>query len=441
MVIGFMDQRLENAKKIKQLEATPLYNSMAPAEQGFLIEKALEFNLSFQQFVKLTEISIDLHMWGLGGVKTFWEKFEPKTKDNLPQIKRKIFSQITQEYQKVQSDSKIYNFDNILKNNYQKLTNVDLKSVEITSNKKILGECPVSSEKTLCCNLMTLDAVENCGFECSYCSIQSFYPHNKIFYKKSLLSKLQAFNFEKEKIYHIGTGQSSDSLFIGNQGGVLDQLMIFAKENPNIILEFKTKSKNINYFLKNDIPKNVIVTWSLNPDSIIKTEEISTASLGDRLKAAKALSKKRILIGFHFHPMIYSHNHQAEYKKIAQDIQYQFRPEQIAMISIGTLTFTKPTIRAIRKKKIYSNILKIKLVEASGKLSYPEDIKIELFKNLYDSFSKEWKENVFFYLCMEKKELWPKIFGKGYQNNKEFEKSLTSAYMKKIDHLSAHCQS
>ena len=44
-----------------------------------------------------------------------------------------------------------------------------------------LGLCPVASEKEArCCNLLTLDAVESCGFDCSYCSIQSFYNQKKV---------------------------------------------------------------------------------------------------------------------------------------------------------------------------------------------------------------------------------------------------------------------
>ncbi len=49
---------------------------------------------------------------------------------------------------------------------------------------KILGKCPVASVKTRCCNLLTLDAAKNCGFDCSYCSIQSFYNQNKIAFDK-----------------------------------------------------------------------------------------------------------------------------------------------------------------------------------------------------------------------------------------------------------------
>ena len=39
---------------------------------------------------------------------------------------------------------------------------------------KVFGQCPVASEKTVCCNLMTIDAIQGCSLGCSYCSIQTF---------------------------------------------------------------------------------------------------------------------------------------------------------------------------------------------------------------------------------------------------------------------------
>ena len=40
--------------------------------------------------------------------------------------------------------------------------------------------CPVDGEKTRCCKIRTLDAVMQCAFGCSYCSIQAFYNENEI---------------------------------------------------------------------------------------------------------------------------------------------------------------------------------------------------------------------------------------------------------------------
>ena len=70
---------------------------------------------------------------------------------------------------------------------------------------------------------------------------------------EKLTIKLRKLKLDPNKSYHIGTGQSSDSLMWGNKEGVLDALFEFARLNSNVILEFKTKSNNIRYFnsLKN----------------------------------------------------------------------------------------------------------------------------------------------------------------------------------------------
>jgi len=53
-----------------------------------------------------------------------------------------------------------------------------------------------------------------------------------------------------------------------------------------------------------DIPKNILFTWSLNPQIIIDNEEHITASLVERLNSAKQIADLGYLVGFHLHPMI-----------------------------------------------------------------------------------------------------------------------------------------
>ncbi|MCP4236903.1 MAG: DNA photolyase, partial [Aestuariibacter sp.] len=136
-----------------------------------------------------------------------------------------------------------------------------------------LGRCPVASPRTRCCNLQTLDAVENCGYGCSYCSIQSFFDGKQISFDSSFSDKLQNLVLDPEQTYHIGTGQSSDSLMWGNSHDVLDGLIDFARTNNNVILELKTKSANVGHLLRAQAPRNMIFTWSLNTPTLIHHEE------------------------------------------------------------------------------------------------------------------------------------------------------------------------
>jgi spore photoproduct lyase len=397
------------------------YTKLPLHEQEFIKEKAFAYRFSHQELLQIINIARDLEMWD---EKRVYEIFpdHPTKKVALKRLK--------EHYETIRNRPNSYeNF---------KLKNIP-KEQKFTFKTEAkegfgLGLCPVASEKTRCCNLLTLDAVESCGFDCSYCSIQSFYNQNTITFDSSFKDKLLNLKLDPNKTYHIGTGQASDSLMFGNREGVLEALLEFARKNPNVILEFKTKSDNISYLLENDIPKNILCTWSLNTPTIIKNEEHLTASLEKRIAAARKLADKGVKVGFHFHPIVEYENYLQEYQVIYNDLIKQFKPSEVALVSFGTLTFIKPVIKQLREREFRSKITQIPHEDASGKTSYPEKTKIEMFKHAYKSF-KPWQnkeDKVFFYLCMEPHELWMKTFGYQYATNNDFEHAMLEAYSKKI---------
>ena len=351
-----------------------------------------------------------------------------------------------EKYKGKQLTKKIFEYYVSIHNNLKKKPNdygdfKDIKydvrkySFQAIEKKGIgLGACPVASEGTRCCNLMTLDAVESCGFDCSYCSIQSFYNQNKIGIDKNFKQKIQNLNLDPNETYHIGTGQSSDSLMWGNRDGILDTLFEFARDNQNVILEFKTKSNNINYFLENEVPKNIICTWSLNTQTIVDNEEHLTASLDDRINSARKLADKGVLVGFHFHPIVQYKNYLAEYKLIYERLQDEFTTDEVVLVSMGTLTFIKPVIKQLREREMKTKILQMPFETINGKQSYSIETKKEMFKHCYDSFSS-WHGKVYFYMCMEAHSLWKDVFGYEFASNNQMEDMMKISYWSKINNL------
>ncbi len=391
------------------------FSSLHVNTQTFLKTKAIAYRLSFSQIQHLIIIAIDLQMWG-HSLEFFWVDKESK---------KEALVLLECHYATLQNMLKTYPQTPM---NFEKET---FKIEEIEKESLGLGSCPVASPKTRCCNLLTLDAVESCGFDCSYCSIQSFYKNNTISFDKNFAEKLEHLKLDPSKTYHIGTGQSSDSLMWGNRAGVLEALLNFARKNPNVILELKSKSDTIAYLLENEVPKNVICTWSLNPQVIIDNEEKRAASLDARIHSARALADKGVLIGFHFHPIVLFEGWQEAYTAIAHELTKRFTCNEVALVSMGTLTFIKPVLKKIRLRAQKSKILQMPLVDANGKYSYPLSLKEEMFSTLYQAFAP-WHGNVFFYLCMEDESLWHKVFGYEYANNEAFEEAMLRAYTQKI---------
>jgi len=213
------------------------FYKLTSQDQDFVRLRAFEHKFSHQELKQIIDIARDLALWDEGSIeKIFPEHSERKV----------VFSRLKKAYETLRDRPNSYK-DFTLKN-----IPTEQKYTFKTQEKEGfgLGLCPVASEKTRCCNLLTLDAVESCGFDCSYCSIQSFYNQNTITFDSGFKEKLLKLNLDPNKTYHIGTGQSSDSLMWGNREGILDALFTFARKHPNVILEFKTKSDNIKYFLE-----------------------------------------------------------------------------------------------------------------------------------------------------------------------------------------------
>lgn len=416
---------IDYQQKFEKIVKQTLFNNLLGEEQFFVREKAFEMRFTQQELRIVSEMALDRLRWKERPLSKMWPK-QISVTDRVA-VKNQTFKDLRENQERLRK----------IENDYAQ---IDLKDKPKTRKPVLktrvqpklgLGHCPVASEKTRCCNLLTLDAVEKCGFDCSYCSIQSFYHGNEVTFDSDFAEKLAKLELDPAQTYHIGTGQSSDSLMWGNHSGVLEALCKFAVDNPNVILELKTKSKNINWLLGNNVPKNVICTWSLNPQTIIDHEEHLSASLEQRLTSAKALANKGCIVGFHFHPIIHYRGWYMDYKNICERITNEFQPQQVAMVSLGTLTFTKAVMKTIRQRNLTSKILQFPFEESAGKLSYPVETKTKLFKHVYSQLSP-WHDKVFFYLCMEPQNLWRPVFGYEFKNNITLEQAMKSAYMSKI---------
>ncbi len=404
--------------KFIQATHNSYFDKLSDPNRTFIRSLAYEKRLSLQEVREYITMARDLELWDEGLLEEIY----------TPHQNKKVSLKKTKErYSALRNKPNSYTgFTPSLNHQEQKYTFSVAKKEGFG-----LGLCPVASEKTRCCNLLTLDAVESCGFDCSYCSIQSFYNQNNVTFDSDFANKLQNLRLDPNKTYHIGTGQSSDSLMWGNREGLLDALFSFARANPNVILEFKTKSDNIAYLLQNDVPQNILCTWSLNTPTIIQNEEHLTASLEKRLQAARKLADKGVKVGFHFHPIVEYAGYLEEYKAVYDTLLDRFTPQEVALVSFGTLTFIKPVIKQLRNRDFKTKITQMPFDDASGKFSYPHKTKVEMFSHAYKSF-KPWHKKVFFYLCMEPHALWKECFGYEYATNNDFERDMLYNYTQKL---------
>ena len=413
-----------------------LYDRLDPASRASVDDVTSRYRCTVQEVRELCEAARDLAMWGEPGIGAWWDRAEAGVPDGLNprERKKRLVATLREHLQRLRREPTRYDRQSSSpkrapakpEREPAKPERGPLRFVDAPAETSVFGDCPVRSDRTLCCNLKTIDAVQNCSFGCSYCTIQTFYG-DRVTVDRDLGRKLREIELDDRRFYHIGTGQSSDSLVWGNRAGILDELCRFADEHPNVLLELKTKSANVSYFLERSVPSNLVCSWSLNTAPVIEHEEHFTAPLERRLAAARRFADGGRKVAFHFHPMVHHDGWDTEYPALAERLLASFDPDEVAFLSMGSVTFIKPVMKQIRQRGEPTRILQSELVaDPHGKLTYPDDLKVRMFQTMYRTFAP-WHGRVFMYLCMEKATIWDRAFGWRYASNDEFERAFGAA--------------
>ena len=290
--------------------------------------------------------------------------------------------------------------------------------------------CPGFSESLLCCNYYVLDLVENCPLECSYCILQVFLNRPVITFHVNVESivdsMIETVRSRPEQPFRIGTGEHSDSLALDHIFGVNPFLVeTFAGLN-NATLELKTKTDAVDRLIGLKHNGRTVVAWSLNPVEIITANEHKTANLRERLHAAAKLCRSGYKVAFHFDPLIHYPDWEKGYQNTVTELFKEIDPGQIAWISLGTLRYI-PRLKQIAedrfpKTAIFAN----EFVSApDGKMRYIKPIRKAMLTAMSEWISEKAPQ-VPLYLCMERREMWGRLFASCPASPTELERFLNT---------------
>lgn len=402
-----------------------LINALSEDRREYLFSLKDEFSLSESTFLELLKDELDLALWKEGSIEKFIDR-EKLGKMDKGQRKDEVLEMVRNGISLLRKGPVDYS-------SFTPEYPSRKKTIEIAEHEVVFGKCPcpVDGEKTRCCKLTTLDVIMQCAFSCSYCAVRSFYDDEKIIIPKDLEAKLLAMSFDENKYWHIGTGQASDSLMLGDDYSTLSALSAFARKHPDVVIEHKSKSERKDIFDR-VWPRNMLFTWSLNASVIIEKEEHLTATLDERISAARKARDKGALIGFHIHPMVYFKGWEDGYREVVGKITSAFAPDEITVISAGTLVFTKEVIKTMRIEGKMTRTSQMELTKSAGKYTYPLEVRKRMYDTLFAYFPEEYKEKAFTYLCLEDPSLWPSALHKEYSSDSEFELDMKRHYMSKI---------
>lgn len=288
-------------------------------------------------------------------------------------------------------------------------------------------QCPGSKPGLVCCQYFVLNLGLQCNMNCSYCYLQSYIntPVTTIYTNiNDAFKELETLAMSKSKqSLRIGTGETIDSLSLDPLTGYSVQLIDFFKNHPQWTIEFKTKTDRIDSFLHHSHNGNVMVSWSINPQRVIDHEEHGTASLLDRLRAARRCRDQGFQIAFHIDPMIWHCDWKENYSGLVDTLCHEFRADEVSHISLGALRFP-PEQRPMMRERfgMRSWVTQAETFRCrDGKMRYDLQVRNEMFQTVLQRF--RWNSNSAsswpVMLCMETPEAWFGAIGKSPRESKE----------------------
>ena len=294
------------------------------------------------------------------------------------------------------------------------------KNISLTKGKKTLylknflgvpmKVCPGFSWNAVCCNYYTLDFIENCPLECSYCILQAIHNQPNIIIHaniEEILHKIHLVCTKRPQTnFSIGTGEHSDSLVLDNILELNPILVEFFAKIPNARLELKTKINIVEPLLKLKHNGNTVVSWSLNTEYISKKHEHKTASSKQRVLAAKKIAKSGYFVAFHFDPLIYYEGWKEGYSEMVSFIKENIPLKKIAWVSLGSLRYV-PSLKKIAEERFPKSDLFCGEFNKTkdGKFKYISPIRKMLYEFMYQQL-KQKLTKVPKYLCMEQENIW-----------------------------------
>ncbi|WP_244834463.1 spore photoproduct lyase family protein [Clostridium sp. BJN0001] len=237
-------------------------------------------------------------------------------------------------------------------------------------------------------------SMKNCIYNCEYCYLQGMYPSadivifvniEDIFNETSALLK-------KHPVY-LCISYDTDILAFENVLHYARQWINFAKKNKALKIELRTKSANFNSI--EDVPPsdNVILAWTLSPDTIAKNYESKTPSLNERLLSAKKAIDKGFNVRICFDPVLYLKNWQENYKNLIEKTFKVLPKDKIYDVSIGVFRVSSYYLKIMRKARFDSVILNYPFETKNKMCTYNKKLSTKMISYISYIVSKYIDKN------------------------------------------------
>jgi spore photoproduct lyase len=193
-----------------------------------------------------------------------------------------------------------------------------------------------------------------CPYYCTYCYLafvyRKFAPFIKVNINYDVMFKQirKAMNSASGRL-SFNMGEMLDSLALDHMTNLTTMLVPFFAGFSRGFLMLLTKSANIDNLLGVEASEHTVVSWSLNSQEMIEHCETGTASLSERIEAARKCQQHGYRIRVRIDPGILYPNWQAGYAALIQEALTVIEPENI---TLGMLRLFCPATVALPPRRM-----------------------------------------------------------------------------------------
>ena len=246
-----------------------------------------------------------------------------------------------------------------------------------------------------------------CIAMCLYCYLVCNY--NKCAYlrlfvnREQMLNKIIKVANESDKNLTFEIGSNSDLILENTITNNLVWTIENFKDNPKGLLTFPTKFDMVDPILPLDHNGKVIVRMSVNPREIIKTIEIGTSPLENRVKAINKLKDAEYKLGILIAPVILVEDWKKQYTELiqylAENLSERVKKDVFFEIIFMTYSYVHRMINQEafpKQTNLYNQ--EIMTVRGKGKYTYNKETREEAEMFLRDLMRKYFPHNEIKYI-------------------------------------------
>ena len=264
-----------------------------------------------------------------------------------------------------------------------------------------------------------------CPFDCEYCFLYDYLEHQRptIFVNlPELLQRIQELiaaplddntppmsssHPQARLFFH--AGEFSDALAYDHLTNLSQPLVELFAQQQHARLEMRTKSDYVENLLALQHRGQTVISWTFNPQAIVQRIEHQTASLDERIRAARRVQEAGYWVGLRFDPIVWYPGWQTGYREMIDKIFSALDAKKVSDISLGMFRATPGLRRVIQQRVRQSWLLAGEAVQCEDKkYRYFKPIRLEMYRAIL-GWIRAYAPNVNVELCMEAPEVEAKV--------------------------------